>query len=160
MDKNNGLICFCRSWKNPVLWSHYSKNHTGVCYGFDVDPESSVDVRYVSERLFPDLSVENFFEHVGPNQMSDLFATKFIHWGYEEEVRRLIRFSQSVPTDELVFHPFSEEMQLKQVIVGPQSPIRVSEVKSALRDNGVEIFKARLAFKSFDVVRQNNKSVW
>ena len=154
MDRENGLLCFCRSWKNPVLWAHYAKKHTGVCYGFDVDPEIFVDVRYVSERLYPDLSIKNFHKHVGQDQAIDVFATKYIHWSYEEEVRLLVEFSESVPEKELVFHPFSEAMQLKQVIVGPRSPIKVSDVKKAVADNRVEIFKARLAFRSFAVVRQ------
>lgn len=160
MDRKYGLLCFCRSWKNPVLWAHYARNHTGVCYGFDVDPKIFVDVRYVSERLYPDLSVENFYEHVGQDQMTDLFATKFIHWSYEEEVRLLIPFLESVPENELMFHPFSEAMQLKQVIVGPRSPIQVSDVEAAVPDETVKIFKARLAFESFAVVRQNDRSQW
>lgn len=160
MDRKNGLLCFCRSWKNPVLWAHYARKNTGVCYGFDVDPEIFVDVRYVSERLYPDLSVENFFEHVGQVQMTDVFATKYIHWSYEEEVRLLIEFSESVPEKKLVFHPFSEAMQLKQVIVGPQSRIKASDVEAAIADKRVEIFKSRLAFRSFAVVRQENKSLW
>lgn len=160
IDRKHGLLCFCRSWKNPVLWAHYAKNHTGVCYGFDVDPKIFVDVRYVSEKLYPDLSVENFYEHVGQDQMTDLFATKFIHWSYEEEVRLLILFSESVPKNELVFQPFSEKMQLKQVIVGPLSTIKISKAEAAVADNTVETFKARLAFESFAVVRQNDRSQW
>ncbi len=160
MDRKNGLLCFCRSWKNPVLWAHYARNHTGVCYGFDIDPEIFVDVRYNSERLYPNLSDENFFEHVGQAQMTDVFATKFIHWSYEEEVRLLVPFSESVPEEELAFYSFSEEMQLKQVIVGPRSPIKVPKVEAAVADKRVEIFKARLAFRSFAVVRQKNKSLW
>ena len=160
IDRKHGLLCFCRSWINPVLWAHYAKKHTGVCYGFDVDPKIFIDVRYVSEKLYPDLSVENFYEHVGQDQMTDLFATKFIHWSYEEEVRLLILFSESVPKNELVFQPFSEKMRLKQVIVGPLSTIKISKAEAAVADNTVETFKARLAFESFAVVRQNDRSQW
>lgn len=160
MDKETGLLCFCRSWKNPVLWSHYAQNHSGVCYGFDVDPAQFVDVRYVSERLHPNLSTENFFQSVGPGQMTDLFATKFIHWSYEEEVRLLIRFSESVMDYGPVFHPFSASMRLKQVIVGSRSKIRVPDVEVAIADRNVEVFKTRLAFQRFEVVRQNDKSLW
>jgi len=160
MDRKHGLLCFCRSWKNPVLWAHYARNHTGVCYGFDVDPKIFVDVRYVSEKLYPDLSVENFYEHVGQDQMIDLFATKFIHWSYEEEVRLLVPFPENVPEEEISFCSFSEKMQLKQVIVGPLSTIKISKAEAAVADNTVETFKARLAFESFAVVRQNNRSLW
>lgn len=156
-DTKNGLLCFCRSWRNPVMWSHYAMNHTGVCYGFDVDPYTFIDVRYVSERLYPNLSIDNFFDHVGEDQMVDLFATKFIHWSYEEEVRLLVSFSHGVPQGEFVFHPFSESMKLKEVIVGANSKIKATEVATAISDNSIEIFKSRLAFQRFEVVRQRNR---
>lgn len=160
MDRSNGLLCFSRSWRNPVMWAHYAKNHTGVCYGFDVDPKTFVDVRYVSERLYPNLTPENFLEQVGEDQMVDLFATKYIHWNYEEEVRLLVTFSESVEKDQLVFHEFSSSMQLREVIVGPKSDIRVSEIEAAVADMSVEAFKARIAFQRFEVVRQKNRSKW
>jgi hypothetical protein len=160
MDKKYGLLCFCRNWRNPVLWSHYAEKHTGVCYGFDVDPAKFVDVRYVSERLYPNITLDNFFNHISQAQMTDLFATKFIHWNYEEEVRLLIPIPENVPNDELHFYPFSEAMRLKQVIVGAKSEIRRDEVEAAVTEESIEIFKARLAFQRFSVVKQNDRSLW
>ncbi len=160
MDMWHGLLCFCRTWRNPVMWAHYAKNHTGVCYGFDVDPRIFVDVRYVSERLYPNLTLENFLEHVGEDQMVDLFATKFIHWGYEEEVRLLIKMSERVGKNELVFHNFSDFMKLKEVILGPRCKISIQETEAVTSNNDVSIFKARLAFQRFEVVRQKNKALW
>ena len=159
MDKLNGLLCFCRSWHNPVMWSHYSRDHTGICYGFDVDPTTFVDVRYVSERLYPNLTLEDFSAFVGEEQMVDLFATKFIHWSYEEEVRLLVTFSAEVSTTEPVFHPFSDSMKLREVIVGPKSKIRVGEISAILNDQSVDVFKSRLAFQRFEVVHQKNMSL-
>src|SRR5687768_16056458 len=28
---SHGMLCFSRSWKNPVQWSHYADRHRGVC---------------------------------------------------------------------------------------------------------------------------------
>lgn len=160
MDKSHGLLCFCRSWRNPVMWAHYAENHTGVCYGFDVDPKTFIDVRYVSERLYPNITPENFLEQIGEQQMVDLFATKYIHWSYEEEVRLLVNFREAVVKDQPVFHEFSGSMQLREVIVGPRSNIRVSDIVAEVADKEVEIFKARIAFQRFEVVRQKNKAKW
>jgi hypothetical protein len=33
MAKKRGLLCFSRSWRNPVQWSHYAAKHTGLCLG-------------------------------------------------------------------------------------------------------------------------------
>ena len=153
MGKKNGMLCFCRTWRNPVMWSHYADNHKGVCYGFDVHPEKFIDVRYVSERLYPNLTNENFLSYVGEAQMTELFATKFIHWSYEEEVRLLIEFSEDVSDCQFQFHPFSAGMKLKEVILGPKSEIKASEVEEAYTDNGIDIFISRLAFERFEVER-------
>jgi len=159
MDEQHGLLCFCRSWRNPVMWGHYAKHLTGMCYGFDVDPTTVADVRYVSERLHPNLSPENFFDHIRKDQMADLFATKFINWSYEEEVRLLVTFSTNVAKNKPVFHVFSQSMLLKEVIVGPESKIRVSDVESVVSDKNVNVFRSRLAFQRFEIVRQQNKNI-
>jgi Protein of unknown function (DUF2971) len=158
-DKQHGLLCFCRSWRNPVMWAHYSRNHTGICYGFDVDPATFLDVRYVSERLYPNLTGENFTTYVGEDQMVDLFTTKFIHWNYEEEVRHLVELPEHISKDKLFFHPFSDSMKLKEVIVGPKSKLSVREIKSIVNDQSVEVFKSRLAFQRYEIVHQKNRSL-
>ena len=28
-DRQFGMLCFSRSWRNPVQWSHYAAKHTG-----------------------------------------------------------------------------------------------------------------------------------
>ena len=157
-DKRSGLLCFCRSWKNTVMWAHYADNHTGLCYGFDVDSKTFVNVQYVSERLYPNLTPDNFLDHVGEDQMIDLFATKFIHWSYEEEVRLLVPFSESVPVGEKLFHDFSASMVLKEVIVGPKSTIKASTVNEVVNGKGVSVFQSRLAFTRFEITRQKNKA--
>jgi hypothetical protein len=162
-DKKHGLICFCRNWRSPVLWSHYADNHRGLCLGFDVRPDNYVDVRYASERLFPDISMENFFKHVGEDQISDIFATKFIHWSYEEEVRQLISFETEPDDSDICFYSYSDELQLRQVIIGPRSELCVEDIQGAIKDyggGGVEIFQARLAFRRFEVVRQKDETLW
>lgn len=158
-DRKFGLICFCRNWRSPVLWGHYSQNHTGLCYGFDVSSENFVDVRYRKNRILTKLNKDDFFEHVGPDQMVDLFATKFDHWSYEEETRLLVPFSEQVDKDNLIFHPFSDELSLKEVIVGPRSDITINSIEKALSGLSVEVFQSRLAFKKFQVTRQRNKNL-
>ena len=159
-DKNFGLICFCQNWTSPVLWGHYAQSHTGLCYGFDVTSENFVDVRYEKERIFPEINTETFFERIGPDQMVDLFATKFDHWSYEEETRLLISFSEPVRQDKLIFHPFSEELKLKQVIIGPRSKITVDSINRAVAGLDVQVFQSRLAFKTYEITRQKNKKLW
>ena len=51
MAEKFGVICFSRSWHNPVLWSHYAEKHKGVCFGFDIPDDVLLPVRYTGARL-------------------------------------------------------------------------------------------------------------
>ena len=79
MAASLGLLCFSKSWRNPVLWSHYADEHKGICLGLDV-PESCLhEVKYVPERLQ--------FEQLVPDegQLQHLLRTKFKDWRHEAE---------------------------------------------------------------------------
>ena len=75
-----GLLCFSKSWRNPVLWSHYADEHKGICLGFDVPESCLSEVKYVPERLQ--------FEQLVPDedQLQRLLRTKFKDWGIRSGV--------------------------------------------------------------------------
>lgn len=66
------------------------------------------------------------------------------------------------PENGLYFAEFNENRRLTTVIVGAQSRIARAELYDVLGDlaHTVETFKARLAFKTFRVVRQRNTKLW
>ena len=92
--------------------------------------------------------------------MEDLFATKFLHWSYEEEVRLLINFNAPIDPDEHRFHEFSDELKLAEIILGPKCKIPPKTVNKLIEASKVKVFKTRLAFQNFSVVRQQNRSLW
>src|SRR5947208_1929464 len=57
-DEQTGMLCFSRSWTNPVLWSHYAEGHKGVSLGFDIKADLVEEVRYKDELLTTRLSDE------------------------------------------------------------------------------------------------------
>lgn len=153
LSKKYGLLCFSRSWRNPVQWSHYAAKHKGICLGFEVSDQFPQQVSYVSSRF-------NW-----PQRLDDAFAqqllfTKFAHWSYEEECRIFTRLKES--EGGLFFFNFSPQLALKQVIVGHRGTVTRSTVAAALGDlaPSVEVFKARPAFRSFRVVRNQDESSW
>ncbi|MCC7017080.1 MAG: DUF2971 domain-containing protein [Rhodospirillales bacterium] len=52
MAKKYGLLCFCATWSNPLLWSHYANRHEGICLGLDVRDDSVAEVDYVEKRSY------------------------------------------------------------------------------------------------------------
>jgi hypothetical protein len=72
----------------------------------------------------------------------------------------LVNLNEIVSHEEKRYHDFSEKMQLRQVIVGPNSKLRASEIEDVVKNKNVEVFKSRLAFRRFEVTRQKNLSLW
>lgn len=152
MDDRFGMLCFYRGWSNPLLWSHYADKHRGMCLGFDLEENTVTPVNYVSERLSipypftPDQKLETI--------SNQLLWTKYIDWRYEEEFRSWIRFIERDPVTQFYFCNFDDKIQLKEVIAGPLCKVTEQEIREALggiRD--VDVVKARLAFKTFRIVR-------
>ncbi len=91
-----------------------------------------------------------------------LLCTKYAHWRYEREKRIFVGLEKPEPGTGHYFAPFSDELRLVQVIVGAQADITRKEVATALGSisGSVEAFKTRLAFQTFWVVRNREKSRW
>ena len=152
---NKGLLCFSKNWRSPVQWAHYSENHTGICMGFEIPTDWLIEVDYQPKRL----SCPAIFDF---DFMSKVLSTKFSHWKYEQEYRIFIDLDPSEEENGLYYYDFSENLKLKQVIVGCNSDITRANIKDALGDlhSNVESFKTRPAFKTFNIVMNRNKKLW
>jgi len=82
-----GIVCLCRRPDNFLLWSHYSKSHTGICIGFNKvllfeDAHAQFAHMQYQEKL-PMLGLfDNVFTH-----FAKLIGTKSNIWEYEDEYR-------------------------------------------------------------------------
>lgn len=161
LDKNHGLLCFSKRWRNPVLWSHYSDGHRGLCLGFDVPDELLMGVTYSGKRT----TSEKLFskdQSVREREMNRLLSTKFSHWRYENEVRCFVSLEDEDPHNGFYFLEFSNEMKIAQILVGAEACISRRDVEEALGGENaqVERIKMRAAFKTFNVVRNRRQSLW
>jgi hypothetical protein len=145
MVERFGMICFSKHWRNPLLWSHYADKHRGICLGFDVDDRGLKPVAYANER--PSLRVPPTMESI-----NELLFTKFRDWSYEEELRNWFRLDER--EGERYFYPFDTLVRLREVIVGPLCGLSKAVIEKSLEEySGVSVLKARLAFKTFRVVK-------
>jgi hypothetical protein len=153
LSKSKGILCFSNTWRNPVLWGHYADKHKGLCLGFEVSNNVLGKVDYVDSRLPVPTELNEEF-------MKKLLFTKFKHWEYEQEYRVYVQLEEE--ENGMFFSDFSNELQLKKVIVGDQSSVTRAELAEALGDlnSSVESFKARAGFQEFEVVRQQNSAKW
>jgi len=147
-----GILCFSRDWKNPVQWAHYANGHKGVCLGFDIPSSFLEKVTYVEERIVHDGKPDE-------ELVIKLLKTKYIHWVYEKEYRSFVPHKE--PEVKIVngekkyiyYMDFSDELILKNVIVGAKSNISRDELDNALGtlNSKVKIFKARAGYKKFEM---------
>jgi len=157
-----GLLCFSRTWHNPVLWSHYADRHTGLCLGFDVPDHLFTCVFYSPQRLAIEPRAFVPGARFDDQTLLRLFFTKYSHWRYESEVRGFVTLRDKEPLTNLYFTDFGDDLRLNTVIVGSQSSVTRATLQEALGDldSTVQKFKARLAFKTFRVVQQRNSALW
>lgn len=158
---DKGMLCFSRDWRNPVQWSHYADKHRGLCLGFDIDDRLTEPVTYTRKRL----SITGFMRKSEDEQLrilESVLTTKYSHWRYENEVRVFARLENPDSESGLYFHDFTKDIKLAEVIVGPESKVSRESIRQALGDlaPSIAVFKARLAFKSFGVIRQKKEKLW
>lgn len=160
MAKQAGLLCFSRSWRNPVQWSHYAERHHGLCLGFDIPDNLVTTVSYRRKRLPVDRALLE-----GPNAeafMRTVVSTKFSHWRYENEVRLFVTLEDRDAETGFWFREFDADLALREVVVGAACDVTRSELADVLGDLEVSVKKrkARLSFQRFAVVNQMRKALW
>ncbi len=90
------VTCFSRTAVNNLMWSHYAKHHSGICYSFEHSPKSPLfdpdkmswgNVIYSS--LLPELKIfqDQTTRGMLPSILSDVVLTKSQDWAYEQEFR-------------------------------------------------------------------------
>jgi hypothetical protein len=162
ISQTSGLLCFSTKWGNPVIWSHYADRHRGLCLGFDVADVAVGPVSYSGRRLAVELENLRTPRDLSAEYVTKILFTKYAHWKYENEYRGFVTLEEVDNATGLYFVEFSERLILRQVIVGAESTISRERLSEALGEElqDVEQIKARLAFKSFSVVRQRNRKLW
>ena len=91
MEKNKYKICcFSRNYSNYLLWSHYAKDHKGVCLEYEFD--TAFFPRRITRRVIKYKKVIPQFDRNEPidKQAVQLLTHKLNFWRYEEEVRLLL----------------------------------------------------------------------
>ena len=148
-----GIICFCQSWDNPLVWSHYADKHFGLAIGFDVPKHVTTIVNYQRElEESPSLTSMTRAERLQVVEKS--LCSKFIHWQYENEVRVFVECDEKCPETDLYFKNFETDLKPREVIIGPRSNVTSGELQSIPHMEHINIVHAELAFDSYRVVRQ------
>lgn len=151
--KRSGLLCFSKSWSNPLLWSHYAEKHRGAALEFEIHPDLIEEVTYTKTR--PLLDVPAIMRSGGftEDHATMIYSTKSVHWSYEEEMRVSVALKGCIKDGGLHFEPFSDLLKPVGIVAGPICSVTSADVQRAMpKGKEVSMRKARLAFKSFNIV--------
>ena len=151
-NDSTGLICFSEFWDNPVLWGHYADKHRGVALGFEIDEKLLFEVTYENAKFDLPINTNNQVE-CDENTLNRLLSTKFSDWHYEDEWRMFSTLKDSVIESGLYFEKFSNDLCLKEVILGVKCELPINEMQSLVDKLGykIQVKKAKLDDKTYKV---------
>ena len=155
INESKGLICFSKSWRNPLMWGHYAEKHTGMCLGFDIPDNLLAPVNYAKNRL--KIAIDPVIKRPKPTEkfMKKLIRTKFSDWGYEDEMRLFVGLDHDTVESGKYFLPFSEDLMLRKIILGPRCELPLEGVRNVVADfkPPVVVLKSRIAYTRYEVVK-------
>ena len=133
------VCCFSKNCNNILMWSHYAKEHTGMCFMFDVCADLNFfsfcgEINYVAKA-----SASNVIAPNGAQKLTEnCILAKYEGWRYEEEVRKLL-FGDSVLRNSqgqaVKFNP----QALKKIIFGCRTSIEtINKYISLCNENGMQ----------------------
>jgi Protein of unknown function (DUF2971) len=120
-----GIVSLTSSPRSLLMWSHYAKNHTGVCFQFYPSAEAELfkgisPVQYSDKKLVLDIGLS-----YDERDVARVFLQKSPEWAYEREWR----FVASRRAREL--GPISGSA-LSSVIYGARCPLQSIEIVRSL----------------------------
>jgi hypothetical protein len=154
IDSTEGLLCFSQSYRNPLLWSHYADKHKGIALGFEVPDNLLTPVHYIGGMHKINVLAKSTEQATIDRLLDRLRYTKFEGWKYEDEVRQFFKLDTLDSQPGFHFVPFSAQLQLREVILGPRCDIPIASVRTLVQPfyMKVHVKRARIAFRKFAVV--------
>ena len=123
-----GLVCLSARFDDPVQWAHYGESHHGICLGFEVAAPDLLKVEYVDSRA-PPTGFREALELPLPEFLRQTLSKKYRHWQYEQEHRLIVPASK---TSDLIFHSFSDNFRLTEVLIGAKCRLTPANIRSLL----------------------------
>ncbi len=149
-----GLICFSKTWNDPVHWSHYADQHKGIALGFDVSNEYLLPVSYRDSLLEFDDFLCLDKEEQKKRFILSAFSTKYTAWRSEDEVRLFVSLMEPDHAAGHFFKTFDKDLVIREVIFGSrfEAPELEALMLSRCRALGnVVCMRARLGTAGFQL---------
>jgi len=157
-----GVLCFASKEDNLLMWSHYAKNHEGICIEFDKNADF-FNGKYKDVTNFFDKPVKDHYCNIGelrkveyklerpvylePSELesdTEAWFVKSPEWEYEQEQRLLLPLDLAQKTSglDMPFYPVNPQM-IKSIIFGCQMSSSIKkEVAEHCKKHGIKVREA------------------
>jgi hypothetical protein len=144
-----GVYCMSPDPCITLMWSHYSRNHRGICLEFGTKAKFITALRVRYQKEYPPLMIH---EH---NVGYDMLLTKSDVWAYEQEYRLLCpRFTDVQTPLRMDGNYLSiEPTDLKSIIVGCQTDEDSTKTIRRLRSQYAPHVAVRFAVRAVNRYR-------
>jgi hypothetical protein len=156
-----GILSMSADWNNPLLWSNYANEHTGICVGFRRNKTEENDTKYYRPHLgkvyYNKDRTINLSEilsiHRGDNYQElkeyiyNAFFSKAPDWWYENEWRYIHSSARS---------EYEIPATLEEIIFGLRTPKHIQEIILRVTNSKQYINYFRMEFieGSFEMDRE------
>ena len=132
-----GVTCFSEDPRNLLMWSHYAKDHSGICFQFEVVNDWNIFSRAYAVAYTEKYPTEYLFES-DPKRSAQNVLSKFKNWQYEKEHRivaldgakRYLRFAPKALTGIILGACIKdEEEELISVIVKERGDLGLPKIR-------------------------------
>jgi hypothetical protein len=163
MSREFGLICLSEVPEDILMWSHYTKGHTGLLIGFDTANQFFAEsplqqVEYKRERVL----IGHYIDPRDPpisEIVKALIKTKSHDWSYEKEWRqmhflaRCLSQPDSTKPDRHIYYKATSPSTVCEVITGCRCNVAgISEILSLPEFRHVKWRRARVHDADFKLV--------
>ena len=91
-NRNSGVLCLSEEYNSILMWSHYAKGHTGVCFEFTRAKDNALgDIDICSPVQYdmhhPIIDLDQLLINPDGETIGLIMKTKSWEWAYEKEWR-------------------------------------------------------------------------
>jgi hypothetical protein len=157
-NESLGVLCFTRTWREPVLWSHYADSHRGMA--LVLHRAAGADLRRVKySRRRKSVAVQHLDqrdEEAIIAALGDSFFVKSPTWAYEKEVRILVELNKHEISGGSYFAGLPKEM-IRGVILGLRCDFSPGYLRKLFQHIGVpraKVWRAKKSATGFSLDRE------
>lgn len=163
------ICCFSKRYNEPLMWSHYANGLRGLCIVYNKEKlnktvllkDNMVDVLYDTKPYISnikDMKIklvnDEAWIDIDKSDCKKCGFSKHSRWGYEEEVRTIIHFSN--PDSRLNKSGYAVTVEcdsIEAIIYGEKiSKTNLKLLDMICKNRGIQLFKASANIKDFSVV--------